>query len=81
MTGPDPVSFKHQSMPSLVFLIRSVPDHLSRSGQRASGALWRACLEAILESPGDRTHVSHAAGADGLSPLRLLAPVVCYVSA
>lgn len=41
------------------------------------GVLGDASLEAILEAAGDFLEVPHAAGADGLSALGLLAPVVC----
>lgn len=46
---------------------------------RAPGALGLAGLEAVLESPGDVLEVAHAAGADRLSPLGLLAPVDCTI--
>jgi len=39
--------------------------------------LGHAGLEAVLEAAGDILEVPHAAGADGLSALGLLAPVVC----
>lgn len=44
---------------------------------RASRILGCASLEAVLEFAGDVLEVPHAAGADGLSALGLLAPVVC----
>lgn len=47
---------------------------------RSSGTLWRAELEAVLELAWDTLKRSHSAGAGGLSPLRLLAPVVCHGS-
>lgn len=39
-----------------------------------------ASLEAVLEAARDAGEVLHAAGADGLSALGLLAPVVCVAS-
>ena len=39
--------------------------------------LGRSRPEAVLELPGDGLERPHAAGAGGLSPLGLLAPVVC----
>ena len=49
----------------------------------AAGALGSTALEAVGELAGDGLKVLHAAGTGGLSPLGLLAPVVCggYVSA
>lgn len=41
------------------------------------GVLGDTGLETVLEAAGDVTKVSHAAGANGLSALGLLAPVVC----
>jgi len=43
----------------------------------AAGTLGRTELEAIFEAPGDGLEVTHASGTGGLSPLRLLGPVVC----
>lgn len=43
----------------------------------APGALGLASLEAVLESSGHILEVAGSAGADGLSSLRLLGPVVC----
>jgi hypothetical protein len=46
---------------------------------------WSSCilggtgLEAILEFSGNALHVSHTSGAGSLSPLSLLAPVVCIL--
>lgn len=42
-----------------------------------AGVLGLALLEAILETARDVLQVAHAAGADSLSPLGLLAPVDC----
>lgn len=44
---------------------------------RASRILGYAGSEAVLESAGDVLEVPHAAGADSLSALGFLAPVVC----
>lgn len=44
---------------------------------RTARRLGLAGLEAVLELPGDVLEVAHAAGADSLSPLSLLGPVVC----
>lgn len=43
----------------------------------APRVLGLAGLEAVLEFPGDALEVAGAAGADSLSSLRLLGPVVC----
>lgn len=43
----------------------------------AAGTLGSTSLEAVLESSGNVLEVAHAAGADGLSSLSLLAPVDC----
>jgi hypothetical protein len=43
----------------------------------ATGTLRRASLEAVGELAADGLEVLHAAGTGGLSPLGLLAPVVC----
>ena len=43
----------------------------------AAGALGSTALEAVGELAGDGLQVLHAAGTGGLSPLGLLAPVVC----
>jgi hypothetical protein len=43
----------------------------------AAGALGGTGLEAVGELAGDGLQVLHAAGTGGLSPLGLLAPVVC----
>jgi hypothetical protein len=51
---------------------------LLRLGGNAAGALGSAGLEAVLESARDVLEVAAAAGADGLSSLGLLAPVVCW---
>lgn len=51
-----------------------------RGRQGSPRPLRRAVLEGVLESPRDGAQVSHAAGADGLSPLRLLTPVDCAPS-
>ena len=47
------------------------------SGLDATGTLGRAGLEAVAELAVDGLEVLHAAGTSGLSPLGLLAPVVC----
>jgi hypothetical protein len=47
------------------------------SGLDATGTLGRAGLEAVGELAVDGLEVLHAAGTSGLSPLGLLAPVVC----
>jgi hypothetical protein len=46
-------------------------------GSRTPGALGGALLEAVGEFARDELEGSHASGAGGLSPLGLLAPVVC----
>lgn len=43
----------------------------------AARTLGDAGLETVLEAAGDVLEVAHAASADGLSPLGLLAPVDC----
>jgi hypothetical protein len=50
---------------------------LLRLGGRAASALGSAGLEAVLESARDVLEVAAAAGADSLSSLGLLTPVVC----
>ena len=45
--------------------------------KRRLGVLGHTGPEAVLESAGDVLEVAHAAGADGVSALGLLAPVVC----
>ena len=47
------------------------------SGLDATGTLGRASLEAVGELAVYGLEVLHAAGTSGLSPLGLLAPVVC----
>lgn len=47
------------------------------SGLDATGTLGSAGLEAVGELAVDGLEVLHAAGTSGLSPLGLLAPVVC----
>ena len=46
-------------------------------GRWSSRILWSTSLEAILEFSGNALHVSHTSSTSGLSPLSLLAPVVC----
>ncbi len=55
----------------------SLPHHLCGGGAWAPRALGCASLEAIRGTSGNRLQVSHPAGAGGLSPLSLLAPVDC----
>lgn len=61
--------------------LRNAPDgHLGRrlsSLLAELGGLGGAGLEAVLESSGNFLEVAAAAGANGPSPLGLLAPVVC----
>ncbi len=45
--------------------------------KRGLGVLGYTGLEAVLEAAGDVLEVLRAAGANGLSALGLLAPVVC----
>lgn len=52
--------------------------HLRSRGDGATGTLGSAGLEAVLEPPGNVLQVAHAASAGGLSPLALVAPVVCW---
>lgn len=47
----------------------------------SSRILWYASLEAVLEFTWDTLHVAHTSSTSGLSPLCLLAPVVCAVLA
>lgn len=47
------------------------------SGLDAAGTLGGTALEAVGELAVDGLEVLHAAGTSGLSPLGLLAPVVC----
>lgn len=54
--------------------IRHGRNRLSRD---TTGVLGGAFLEAVLELAVDGLQVLHAAGAGGLSPLGLLAPVDC----
>lgn len=49
----------------------------SGGGLGTTGTLGCALLEAVAELAGNELEGAHAAGAGGLSPLRLLAPVVC----
>jgi hypothetical protein len=53
---------------------------LFRLGSWSSRILWRAGLETILELSGDAFHVTHTSGTSCLSPLCLLAPIVCNVA-
>lgn len=60
----------------------SCPCHLCGGSLGATSTLRCALLETVAELAGDELEGAHATGTGGLSPLSLLAPVVCrgYVS-
>lgn len=57
--------------------IPHVSCHLCGGGLGTTGTLWLALLETVAELAGDELEGAHAAASGGLSPLGLLAPVVC----
>ena len=71
----------HQSSKNSIMPLPSVPPICTEksrlSGLDAAGTLGGTALEAVGELAVDGLEVLHAAGTSGLSPLGLLAPVVC----
>ena len=71
----------HQSSKNSIMPLPSVPPICTEksrlSGLDATGTLGGTALEAVGELAVDGLEVLHAAGTSGLSPLGLLAPVVC----
>jgi hypothetical protein len=75
MTDHSPQDIKATVQP---FPIHSTPQMHPLFGLAWSPRiLWYTSLEAILESAWNTLHVAHASSTSSLSPLCLLAPVVC----
>lgn len=83
MSKKEVTFISHSIVATLDSVFLSIHAGLGRVDLRLRGAAGvggRAGLESVLEAARDVLEVPHAAGAGGLPPLRLLAPVDCVPS-